>query len=218
MIYNTELYPHKLIELFPKKYIEEWTNNEEILIFKKGDDITNFRQHKNCIYLVKKGSVSVFHLHVDGKECIIGLFSSGEFINLFDVFTEKESSMLFKALTEVTVVAIQKEKVRKIVEQNPPIAMALLNHFSNRMQEMAEILGQIAYGKVEERLIFLFKKISDPSKNKNGWQPLSCSITHQDLAGMVGSTRETVTLLINKLIQLGVILQKEDRIWIRIKP
>lgn len=217
MFYNNQLFLSKSIELFPKKCIEEWMNQGEEFNFKKGEAITRFGQLKDKVYLIKKGSVSVYHIHVDGKECIIGLLSSGEFINLFDVFTEKESSMDFKALTDVTVVAIQKEKVRKSVGENPTLAMELLSHFSCELQEMVEVLAQVAYGKVEERLVFLFKKLAMPMNVENGWCPLSCTITHQDIAGMVGSTRETVTVLINKLIQVGFIRQYEDRIWIKLE-
>ncbi|MCM1989487.1 Crp/Fnr family transcriptional regulator [Oceanirhabdus seepicola] len=217
MFCNNQLFPIKSVELFPKKSIDEWMNQGEEFNFKKGEVITRFGHLKNKVYLIKKGSVSVFHIHVDGKECIIGLLSSGEFINLFDVFTEKESSMVFKALTEVTVVAIQKEKVRETVRETPTLAMEMLSHFSCKLQEMVEVLAQVAYGKVEERLLFLFKKFAVPMNAENGWCPLSCAITHQDLAGMVGSTRETVTVLINKLIQFGIIRQYEDRIWIKLE-
>lgn len=215
MFCNNQLFPIKNVELFPQKCIDEWMNQGEEFNFKKGEVITRFGQLKDKVYLIKKGSVSVYHIHVDGKECIIGLLSTGEFINLFDVFTEKESSMVFKALTEITVVAIHKEKVRKNVGETPTLAMELLNHFSCKLQEMVEVLAQVAYGKVEERLIFLFKKLAIPMNAENGWCPLSCTITHQDIAGMVGSTRETVTVLINKLIQFGIIRQYEDRIWIK---
>ena len=217
MFYNNQLFAIKSIELFRKKCIDEWMHQGEEFDFKKGEAITSFGQLKDKVYLIKKGSVSVYHIHVDGKECIIGLLSSGEFINLFDVFTEKESSMDFKALTDVTVVAIQKEKVRKSVAQTPALAMELLSHFSCELQEMVEVLAQVAYGKVEERLVFLFKKLAMPINVENGWCPISCTITHQDIAGMVGSTRETVTVLINKLIQVGIIRQYEDRIWIKLE-
>lgn len=217
MFCNNQLFPIKTVKLFPQKCIDEWMNQGEEFNFKKGEVITRLGKLKNKVYLIKKGSVSIFHIHVDGKECIIGLLSSGECINLFDIFKEKESSMIFKALTEVTVVAIQKEKVRKKVEETPTLAMELLSHFSCKLQEMVEVLAQVAYGKVEERLIFLFKKLAIPMNTENGWCPISCSITHQDIAGMVGSTRETVTVLINKLIQFGIIRQDEDRIWIKLK-
>lgn len=217
MFYNNQLFAIKSIELFREKCIDEWMYQGEEFNFKKGEVITRFGQLKNKVYLIKKGNVSVSHIHVDGKECIIGLLSSGEFINLFDIFTEKESSMDFKALTEVTVVAIQKEKVKKYVGETPTLSMELLSHFSYKLQEMVETLAQVAYGKVEERLVFLFKKLAMPMNVENGWCPLSCTITHQDIAGMVGSTRETVTVLINKLIQIGIIRQYEDRIWIKLE-
>lgn len=216
MFYNNQLFPIKTTELFPQNCINEWLNHGEKLSYKKGDIITELGKLKNKVFLIKKGSVSVFHIHVDGKECIIGLLSSEEFINLIDVFLQKESNIVFKALTEVTVVTINKEEVKKKIEETPTLAMDLLSHFSCKFQEIVEILAQVAYGKVEERLIFLFNKLAVNMDMKDGWCPISCSLTHQDIAGMVGSTRETVTLLINKLIQTGIIRQDKDRIWVKL--
>ncbi|MBF8982428.1 Crp/Fnr family transcriptional regulator [Lutibacter sp. B2] len=212
-----EPYATKIIDLFPHDCIEEWMNNGKEITFKKGELITTAGKLTKDVYLIKKGDAHVFHIHADGKECVIGLLSSGDFIELLDIFTEKESNLFTKALTEVTVVAISKEKVRKIVEKTSSLAMALLDHFSYRLQEMAEILMHVAYGKVEERLVFLLKKLVDPYKEEDGWGPIPAYITHKDMAGMVASTRETVTVLINKLIQVGVIRQYKNKIWIRLK-
>lgn len=217
MLYTTQLYSNKIVNLFPQAYIEEWLNIEKEVNFKKGELITTPGKLSKHVYLLKQGNAQLFHTHVDGKECVIALLSPGDFIDLLDIFTQKDSSVFAKALTDVTVVAVPKEKIKKIVEQNPELAMELLNHFSHRLQEMVEILVQVAYGKVEERLIFLFKKLADVNIEEFGWHPLSITITHQDLAGMVASTRETVTLLINKLTQLGIIRQKDNRIWIRLE-
>lgn len=216
MSYNDQLFSVKTEGLFPRDCIEEWMNYEEEFNFKKGDIIPELGKFKDKIYLIKKGSVSVFHIHVDGKECIVGLLSSGDFINLLGIFAQKESSMVFKALTEVTVVAIKKEKIKKKIEDTPTLAINLLSYFSCEFQEIVETLAQIAYGKVEERLIFLFNKLAFNKDIEDGWCPISCSLTHQDIAGMVGSTRETVTLLINKLIQTGIIRQDKDRIWVKL--
>lgn len=104
-------------------------NCEEEFNFKKGDIIPELGKFKDKIYLIKKGSVSVYHIHVDGKECIVGLLSSGDFINLLGIFAQKEISMVFKALTEVTVVAIKKEKIKKKIEDTPTLAINLLSYF-----------------------------------------------------------------------------------------
>nr|WP_282597675.1 helix-turn-helix domain-containing protein [Bacillus sp. REN3] len=82
------------------------------------------------------------------------------------------------------------------------------------MQEVVQILEQVAYDKVEERLIRAFHRLMDPTNERNGWYPLPPYITHKDIAGMIASTRETVTFLINKLIQSGVLKNEENRLWV----
>ncbi|GAB6179361.1 hypothetical protein JCM14036_06800 [Desulfotomaculum defluvii] len=205
----------RIVHLFPKSKIEEWLNHGREITFKKGSLITNNTRPTQEIYLIKKGDARLFHIHEDGKECILELLAAGDFIDLIGIFTEKKSGAFSKALTEVKVIAVPKEEVRKEIQKNPLLAMALLGYLSEKLRETIEILEQVAYGRVEERLVFLLRKIADPSKKENLWYPIPVSITHQDLAGMVASSRETVTLLINKLTLFGVIRQHKGKIWIR---
>jgi CRP/FNR family transcriptional regulator len=213
----SQIYPIKIIQLFPKYFIDEWMNNGKELSFKKGELITRPGKLTDEVYILKKGNVCIFHIHIDGKECVLDFLSSGDCIELLDIFTEKESDVFSKALSNVIVAALPKKRVKEIVENTPRLAMVLLSRFSQKYQEMVEILMQVAYGKVEERLIFLLRKLADPINEDNGWHPIPDSITHKDIAGMVASTRETVTVLINKLTYIGILRQYKDRIWIQLK-
>ena len=65
-------------------------------------------------------------------------------------------------------------------------------------------------------MIFLFKKLIDFRQKNNGWYPISVSLTHKDMAGMIGSSRETVTMTLNKLLKDGVIKRLENIIWIQL--
>ncbi|WP_432663700.1 Crp/Fnr family transcriptional regulator [Wukongibacter baidiensis] len=217
MFYTDQIHQKKIIDLFPKNHVQEWLKHGKELSFHKGELITMPEKNLSNIYLIKTGNVSVFHIHVDGKECILSILSQDDFIGLLDVFTQDHSSVFAKALTDVTVIAIPKDEIRRVVESTPSLAMALINYFSRKYQETTDILIQVAYGKVEERLIFLLKKLAASNEEDNGWYPIPISITHKDLAGMVASTRETVTLLVNKLIKTGVIRQHQNRIWIQIE-
>ncbi|MEA4900925.1 Crp/Fnr family transcriptional regulator [Desulfitobacterium sp.] len=217
MSYTNQLCVTGLTHLFNKDIVEAWMNEGKEYYFKKGDFIENSAINESHVFLVKKGSARIFHLHEDGKECVIGLIQPGDFIDLLDIFTHKNNAVLSRALTDVTVAAVSKKEIRKIVEETPELAMALLEHFSFKIQEMIEILEQVGYGKVEERLIYLFKKLGNLQQGQEGWYPLPTSLTHQDIAGMIASSRETVTLLINKLLGLGVLKQSENRLWINIR-
>lgn len=214
---KNQTFPNKILDLFFENYSNDWINNGKELMFKKGECITIPEKLTHDVFIIKKGNASEFHIHIDGKECIIGLLCAGDFIGLMDVFTSKASRVFAKALTDVTVIAVSKQEVRKIIEKNPLIAMALLKYISEKYEDMVEILEQIGYGRVENRLILLLKKLSDPREDDKGWYPVPVSITHKDIAGMIASTRETVTLTINKLLQLKIIRYDKGRIWIQMK-
>lgn len=217
MIDTNHLYPAGISSLFPDEAVKSWIEKGEEILVKKGDLIIKPEGLSDYTYLILEGNAHIFHIHEDGKECVIGILSKGDFIHLFDIFTERDSRVIAKALTDVKISIVHKEEIKKVVSENSSLSMKLLSDFSLRLQEMVEILSQVAYGKVEERLLFLFEKLADRDKGESGWFPIPVSVTHQDLAGMVASTRETVTLLINKLLQTGVIRQKDNKIWMRIK-
>lgn len=209
------LYPTKILNLFTESKIESWKSQGNLLTFKKGDFICTPGHLSDTVYLIIEGHARVFHLHLDGKECILGVVSEGDFIDILQVFSGRESQLFSKALTEVKVISIPKDEIKNEIQQNGELAMAFLYYFSNHLQDTIEILEQVAYGKVEERLLFLLNKLANKSEVHNEWYPLPEFITHKDLAGMIASTRETVTFLINKLIQTGKVKQNHNRIWVK---
>lgn len=209
------LYPTNMVELFLESKIESWKAKGSISTFKKGDFICTPGHLSDSVYLITEGHARVFHIHLDGKECVLGVLSEGDFIDLLQVFSDRESQLFAKALTEVKVISIAKDEVKNEIQQNGELSMAFLHYFSNRLQDTIEILEQVAYGKVEERLLFLLNKLANKTEVDLDWYPLPEFITHKDLAGMIASTRETVTFLINKLIQTGKVKQENDRIWVK---
>lgn len=209
------LYPTKMINLFRKSTIEGWKSKGKVFTFKKGDFICTPGQLSATVYLITAGHARVFHIHPEGKECVLDVLSKGDFIDLLHVFSDRESQLFSKALTEVKAISIPKDEIKNEIQQNGELAMAFLHYFSNQIQDTIEVLEQVAYGKVEERLLFLLNKLANNSEIDGEWYPLPAFITHKDLAGMIASTRETVTFLINKLIQTRKVKQNHNRIWVK---
>ena len=211
---NNNLYIIKNIHLFPRDLMRDVLEKGERLFFSKGEHVITPGMLMQSVYLIETGNASVYKLHIDGKECILGLVSPREFVNLIDIFSGKETTIFCKALTDLTIVKIPKQQIITMVNENPTLAINLLHFFSEQYQEVIEVLEQVAYGKVEERLIFLLHKLADPLEGDENWYPLPVSITHRDLAGMIASTRETVTILLNKLRKENTLRINNNRIWI----
>jgi len=201
-------------KLFPNEIIENWIKNGSPYNYKKGTVISSSLNSINNVYIVKKGQASILRTHLDGKECIVGLVRENEFLNIYDIFSTLKSNMSFKAITDLDVAAINKETIINYTLSNPEQSLALLNYFSDSLQEMSEMLSHIAYGKVEERIVFLFKKISEDNPANTDWFEINKVLTHQDIASMIGSTRETVTIVIHKLTSRGYIKHSKNIIWV----
>ncbi|HHY21001.1 MAG TPA: Crp/Fnr family transcriptional regulator [Bacilli bacterium] len=212
---NQYLYPTNIIHLFSTSQLENWKAKENVLTFKKGDYICMPGQLSDSIYLMIEGHARIFHIHLEGKECVLGILSEGDFIDLLQIFSDRESQLFAKALTDVKVISLKKSEVKQEIEQNKELLMTLLYYFSNRLQETIEILEQVAYGKVEERLLFLLNKLANKEEINQEWYPLPEYLTHSNLAGMIASTRETVTFMLNKFIQTGTVKQEKQRLWIK---
>lgn len=206
------LYPCRTSHLFNKSWLMKWQDGMRHT-FKRGENISYPKKIDNELYLVVSGNVSIGHLHEDGKECVLGILSVNDFIDLPSAFSDKESEVYATALTDVVVVKVPKKEIINKVTETPELSHQLLTYFSNQLQDVVMILEQVAYDRVEDRLIHAFHRLIDPTYNKNGWYPLPPYMTHKDIAGMIASTRETVTFLINKLIQSGVLKNEENRLW-----
>ncbi len=214
MFFESPISTTNSINIFPKNISDKWLNSKDITSFSKGELILKPNSDLDYIYIILEGHANIFNIHKDGKECVISILSRGDFIHLANIFTDKNNSIISKALDDVVVAKVKKSEIVETVINNPEISHKFLESFSNKINELTEILSQVAYGKVEERLIFLLKKLAfDPDKIHQ-WSAIDVNITHQDLASMVGSTRETVTSIINKLIDNSLLKIKDNKLWV----
>lgn len=213
MIEENLLYPSNVRYLFDQHRLESWKSQKKYT-FKRGEQVSYPGEYEQEILLIVQGNVRIFHIHRDGKECVLGILTAGDFIDLPSVFTDRDSDAYSIALTQVSVVKVSQKEIIDEVKSNPELSFSLLQHFSNRLQDVVHVLEQVAYEKVEARLLTILKKLVEPDSEQNGWYPLPAYITHRDIAGMIASTRETVTFLLNKLSQTDVIRNEQNRLWL----
>lgn len=199
--------------LFSEETIYRWFRTSRIIYFKKGDIIIKDSDFSNYMYLMADGMAHISYLHEAGKECTIDVVEIGQFLNIYNLFIDDNNTMIGKALTDVEIALVNREEVLAVLEADRDLAMEMLKKFSVKIHDLTEILSQVAYGKVEDRILYVFNKMSGDYDGP--WKPIGIGITHQDLGSMVGATRETVTSILNKLIREDRIKIVDYKIWIR---
>jgi CRP/FNR family transcriptional regulator len=86
---ENQKFSNKVVRLLFESSSDKWMNSGNEFKFKKGECITIPGKLANDVFIIKKGNASEFHIHIDGKECIIGFLCAGDFIGLMDVFNLK---------------------------------------------------------------------------------------------------------------------------------
>lgn len=177
----------------------------------KGTVVASPHMEPKVLYIVKSGKVRLYKLTAGGKELTLDILGAG---HLFGEMTSFHTGSAMFAITmeDSVICEIESRQFRRLISEQPDLAFKYIELVTGRLKEMEELLEYMAYGSVRQRLLFLLHKLaakfSPDSEAAEEWAPLEIELTHQELATMTGSIRETVTPILNQLASEGV-LRKE---------
>ncbi|WP_282139721.1 Crp/Fnr family transcriptional regulator [Cytobacillus oceanisediminis] len=202
------------IQLFGDLDLEELKKYEPVTpmkVVKKGTIISSPHMDQKILYLIKSGKVRLYRLTESGKEFTIDILETGHVFGEIGTFTTGSENLYAEAWEDSVICRIDKVQFEKLIRENPSISLKLLEIISSRLKEVEELLEYMAYSSARKRLLFLLNKLTEKfgekllSSSPGEWVALDIYITHQELAMMMGSIRETVTALLNEFNAEGII-------------
>ena len=154
----------------------------------------------DSVFLVAEGTVKVTNISAEGKESILAFVDEGEIFGelaLFDGGTREE---FVEAVSRTTVVLIPAEVVRRVIAARPQIALAVTKLVGLRRQRIERRLKNLLFQSSRERLIHLLLDLEEQfgQESPEGVK-LRLKLSHQDMANLIGTTRETVTGILGEL-------------------
>lgn len=169
------------------------------LLFERGDEGSEF-------LIVTHGRLKLILLNEDGRELtltILGPYQSFGEISLLDDAPRSASAV---ALSELAVLSISKRDFRALLDSSPRVSLGLLKAMSRRLRDLTEDTAGLifldVYQRVARKILALMASIGlETARGREIPQRL----THQELANLVGATRETVTKVLNDLESRGII-------------
>jgi len=169
------------------------------LLFERGEEGSEF-------LVVTEGRLKVIFLSEDGRELtltILGPFQSFGEVSLLDDSPRSASAV---ALSELKVLSINKRDFRTLLESNPRICISLLILMSRRLRDLTEDTAGLifldVYQRLARKLQHLSRTLGVPTDKG---REIPQRLTHQELANMVGATRETVTKALNDMEARSII-------------
>jgi CRP/FNR family cyclic AMP-dependent transcriptional regulator len=156
----------------------------------------------DSLYIVISGRLKVMMGEADGKETILSILGPGEFFGEMGLIDDNPRSASVRAIEPCELLAVSKGAFRKCLVENSALAMAVMRVLVRRLREADRKIGSLAmldvYGRVARLLL-------DMSENVNGRKVVTKRLTKQDIAKMVGASREMVSKVMKDLQMSGYI-------------
>ncbi|MGD1146402.1 MAG: Crp/Fnr family transcriptional regulator [Thermoanaerobaculaceae bacterium] len=168
------------------------------------------------LYVIANGRVKVCVSSAGGKELILATLGPGQFFGEMALLDDATRSASVVAQLPTLAYRVKRDDFERLLEQHPAIARKLLRELSLRLRRANAQMESLATLDVVGRLARYFISLARQHGQilGNGWVAVRRP-THQDIANSIGTSRETVTRLINDLEQRGLVVNEGKMSYLR---
>mgnify|MGYP001825870395 FL=1 len=169
------------------------------------------------IHIVKKGKVRVYRVTPDGKQLTLDIHDKGSILGDMTLLGQEPIPEAFaETLDEAVICTISPDELRTLIERYPAIGVNIISYLSRRLRDAEAELESMAYQRVGQRLA---RKLLDLS-NRFGVKTsrgtlIEARSTQQELAEMIGTTRETLAHTLADFRARGLLDTEKHRVLIR---
>ena len=170
----------------------------------------------DAVFVVGQGRVKISRLSEDGKEATLNLVGPKEPFGEECLLDATTHETLAEVLEPADTLRISREELLPVLQAHPPFALAVARLMSGRRHSAESRLEDMVFKTVRSRLAALLARLARThGRQTDGGILLNLSLAHHDLAGQIGSTRETTTLTLNEFKRGGLLHIDHCRILIR---
>lgn len=162
------------------------------------------------MYVIREGRAKVTKASEDGREKIMNFLEAGAFFGDMALLGDETRSASVKTLEDSVLLALSRRDFIDLLRQSPDLSLAVIEELANRLRETNEQARSLSFQGVEERTRNLFDRIAREEDAAPGHR-ITPALTHQQIADMVGTSRETVTRAIKQLKSSGWLSQEGKR-------
>ena len=202
-----------------EEQIRAVASNLKLMKWKKDDILMKEGDSGDSLMILREGMVKlVLTNKEEGKEVILSILEAPEYFGEMALFDRQDRSCDVVALTDCSVYSFNRSAFIKFVARHPHFVIGLIQTFSQRMRAADMMISSLALTGVHERIAKLLLCHVDQEELERGHEvQVRRKMTHQNIANMVGASREMVTRVLKKMSKGGYIKIEKKEITI-LKP
>lgn len=180
--------------------------------YPKGSVVINEGDESRSLYIIERGRVWISKVHGDGREVVLATLSAGDYFGEMALIDNRPRSANAVTKEATTLYVLHRSDFQELMLVNPAFAVNLLRGLSTRLRAASNNIESLAlmdvYGRVASLLLRKAKKNGDDR------DVIEESLTHREIATMVGSSREMVSKIMKDLARGGYITPDKGCIYI----
>ncbi len=167
------------------------------------------------LLLLARGRVRLKDVSPEGKEATLAFVDEGELFGELALVDDRPRHEFAEAVEACTILAIPRDEFLKAVEQLPRLALRLTKLVGLRRQRIENRLRNVLFRSNRDRVILLLIELVDShGQEAAGLWEIRLRLSHQDMASLIGITRESVTLVLGQLQLEGFIKVRRRQITV----
>jgi CRP-like cAMP-binding protein len=174
-------------------------------------------QPVETLFILKRGKVRLFRVSGDGRVLTTAIVTPGTIFGEMVLLGQRMYDCWAEAVDEAVVCVMSRDDVQRFLLSDPRIAARITTILGTRLAAMEQRLAEVVFKTAPQRVAATLLALSTETptqRARRAFGPRHLAITHEQLAALVGTTRETVTKALGELAEYDVVALARGRITV----
>ncbi len=185
--------------------------------YQPGEVIYRMDDLADALYFVRSGLIKISKLFPNGKEAILSVVGPHDTFGELLLEPEERRPTQAEAVEPTTLIVLPRTELQRLLASKPSLAMKLIRLMAARFFEAQSWTAEVsAYSAPERVASLLYRLAREFGKPHPLGVELNLKLNQEDIARMVGATRETVSHSLSRLKKEGAIVRPRSPIVVRL--
>ncbi len=202
--------------LCPNKLSKAKVHEHQSRTFKKGTTIYLPEDDSDKLFFINEGRIKIGIYGTAGKEIIKAILGKGEVFGELALVGESKRRDFAYALEETSVCVITMDELQSLMLENTGLQLFLMKIIGRRVMTVEKRLESLVFKDSRSRIVEYLLELAKTKGQRVGYELLVRKFnTHQEIANLTATSRQTVTTILNELRGKNIITFDRKRLLIR---
>ncbi len=202
-----------LFQDLPPEQLEYLLKLAHEIHYDKNSVIINQGERSNSLYIVVKGRLKVYVTDEEGRQALLAFLNKGDFFGELSLLDDEPRSATVMTVEKARLLRLTQDGFHQFVAAHPENLLPMLRILANRLRALDETIRSLSTLDVYGRVARVLLNEAEECERDH----ITPRLTHQDIADMVGSSREMVSRILGDLRKGGYIRVEKKQIYIERK-